>query len=105
MILSALTAKLRAVETVLVDGEDERLARAVLSITARPDFDEAAFTAWLKALSPPPRTTPPSAAERAADQNVRHLVVSTFAVVSADTRELPSLTRARALLLARLQGR
>jgi len=105
MILSALTAKLRAVETVLVDGEDERLARAVLSITARPDFDEAAFTAWLKALSPPPRTTPPSAAERAADQNVRHLLVSTFAVVSADTRELPSLTRARALLLARLQGR
>ncbi len=45
MVLSAITGKLRAVETVLVDGEDERLARAVLSIAARPDFDEAAFAA------------------------------------------------------------
>jgi len=104
-ILTAIAAKLRAVETVLVDGEDDRMARAVQSIAARPDFDEAAFAAWLKALTPPARTTAPSSTERAADQNVRHLVVSTFAVVSADTRDLPSLTRARALLLARLQGR
>lgn len=103
LILTAIAGKLRAVETVLVDGEDERLARAVLSIAARPDFDEAAFAAWLKALSPPPRTTAPSSADRAADQNARHLLVSTFAVVSADTRDLSSL--ARALLLARLQGR
>src|SRR5690606_442624 len=40
LVLSAIDAKLRAVEAPLVHGEDERLARAALSITSRPDFDE-----------------------------------------------------------------
>ena len=103
-ILAGIAAKFRATGTVLIDGEDERVARAVLSITARDDFDAAGFGAWLATLVPPKRAAAPSAADRAADQNVKHLVVSLFAVVSADPRPLPQLDRARALLLAHLKG-
>jgi hypothetical protein len=103
-ILTAISTKLRATDTVLVDGEDERVARAVLSIVAREDADAAGFTAWVKTLGPPVRTAGPTAADRAADQNVRHLLVSLFAVVSADPRPLPQLDRAREVLLAHLKA-
>lgn len=102
-ILSGVSVKFRATGTVLIDGEDERVARAVLSIAAREDFDAAGFEAWLATLVPPKRAAAPTAADRAADQNVKHLVVSLFAVVSADPRSLPQLDRARALLLAHLK--
>ncbi|MCR4373484.1 MAG: DUF2785 domain-containing protein, partial [Acidobacteria bacterium] len=46
-ILSGVSAKFMATGTVLIDGEDERVARAVLSIAAREDFDAAGFEAWL----------------------------------------------------------
>jgi imidazolonepropionase-like amidohydrolase len=104
-ILAGMTAKLRRVESPLVDGEDDRLARAVLSIAARPDFDEAGFAAWLKTMAPPERTVAPTAGQRASDLNVRHLLVSSFAVISADPREASSLARARELLLTQLRGR
>jgi hypothetical protein len=102
-ILNGVSAKFRATGTVLIDGEDERVARAVLSIAAREDFDAAGFEAWLAALVPPKRAAAPTAVDRAADENVKHLVVSLFAVVSADPRPLPQLDRARVLLLAHLK--
>lgn len=103
-ILGGISAKFQSTGTVFIDGEDERVARAVLSIAARDDFDAVAFEAWVKTLSPPKRAAAPTVADRAADQNVTHLVVSLFAVVSADPRPLPQLDRARAILLARLKG-
>jgi hypothetical protein len=103
-ILNAISTKLRATETVLVDGEDERVARAVLSIAARDDFDAAGFTTWVASLAPPKRAAPPTPADRAGDQNVRHLVVSLFAVISADARPLTQLDTARGILLAHLKG-
>lgn len=103
-ILTTLTDKLRATQTVLIDGEDERLARVVLSIAARTDFDATGFAAWVKTLAPPDRAAAPTPAQRASDQNVRHLLVSAFALLSADSRPLPSLTQARALLLGQLKG-
>jgi hypothetical protein len=102
-ILTGISAKLRATDTVLVDGEDERVARAVLSITARDDFDAAAFTTWVASLAPPKRAAAPTPADRAGDQNVRHLVVSLFAILSADPRALPQLDTARQILLAHLR--
>jgi hypothetical protein len=103
-MLGAIEAKLRAVEIPLVHGEDERLARAVLSITSRPDFDEAGFVAWLKAMSPVRRTTPPTPATLAVDQNRKNLLVSLFAVLSTDRRDLEGNTRARALVLDALRA-
>jgi hypothetical protein len=104
-ILSGISAKLRSTYTVLINGEDERLARAVLSIVARPDMDAAGFAAWVNTLAAPDRAGPPTVQDLAVDQNMRHLVVAMFAVISADARELPHIAQARAVLLAHLQGK
>lgn len=101
-ILTAISTKWNGMTTPLVHGEDERMARAVLSLAARPDFDEAAYAAWLKAMTPR-RTTAPTAETLATDQNRRDLLVSLFTVLSTDRRDLPTLTRARTLLLETLR--
>jgi Protein of unknown function (DUF2785) len=103
LILSAISDKWTAVTTPLVNGEDERMARAVLSLIARPDFDEAAFVAWTKVMVPPRRTTPPTVGALATDQNRRDLLVSLFTVLSTDRRDLPTLVKARAILLETLR--
>jgi hypothetical protein len=68
-ILAALTQKLGSVGEVLTHGEDERLARAALSIVARPDFDETGFRTWMATLAPARSTDPPTPASLAAAQN------------------------------------
>jgi hypothetical protein len=103
LVLKAIADKLAMVETPLVHGEDERLARAVLSIAARSDFDEAGFTAWLTTMAPVRRTTAPTPATLAVDQNRRDLLVSLFTVLSTDRRDLAGITRARALVLETLK--
>lgn len=101
-ILTAISDKWHAVTTPLVHGEDERMARAVLSLAARQDFDEAAFAAWLKSMTTR-RTTPPTVETLATDQNRRDLLVSLFTVLSTDRRDLPTITRARTLVLETLR--
>ncbi len=81
-----------------------RKARTVLSIVARTDFDEAGFAAWLKTLAPIRRTTGPTLATLAIDQNRRDLLVALFMVLSTDRRDLPGLTRARTLVFESLRG-
>lgn len=103
LVLTAIADKLAAVPTPLVHGEDERLARAVLSIVARPDFDETGFTAWLAAMAPVRRTTAPSLTTLAIDQNRKNLLVSLFTVLSTDRRDLAGITRARGLVLETLK--
>jgi hypothetical protein len=102
LILTAISDKWNSVTTPLVHGEDERMARAVLSLAARPDFDEAAYAAWLKTMTTR-RTTPPTVETLATDQNRRDLLVSLFAVLSTDRRDLPTIVKARALLLDTLR--
>jgi hypothetical protein len=102
-ILSSISDKLTRVEEVLTHGEDERLARAVLSIAARPDFDAAGFEKWLATFAPVRRTAPPTAAMMAVDQNRKDLIVSLLAVLSTDPRDLSTLPAARAQVLALLK--
>jgi len=104
VVLTAIADKLAAVSTPLVHGEDERLARAVLSIVGRPDFDEAAFAAWLTTMAPVRQTGVPTLATLATGQNRRDLLVSLFAMLSTDRRDLPGITRARAVVLESLKG-
>ncbi len=104
LVLNGIGEKLSAVTTSLVHGEDERLARAVLSIVARADFDDAGFAAWLKTMTPIRRNTDPTLATLATDQNRRHLLTSLFMVLSTDRRDLPGITRARTLVLDVLRG-
>jgi hypothetical protein len=104
LVLNGIGEKLSAVTTPLVHGEDERLARAVLSIVARADFDESGFAAWLKTMTPIRRNTDPTLATLATDQNRRNLLTSLFMVLSTDRRDLPGITRARTLVLDVLRG-
>ena len=102
-VLDAIAAVVHRIETPLTHGEDERLARAVLSIAARPDLNEAAMTAFLKRVAPQRRADPPTVATLAIDGNRRHLLVALHTVLSTDRRDLPSLARVRAAVLETLR--
>jgi uncharacterized protein DUF2785 len=102
-ILTGISEKLGHVEEVLTHGEDERLARAVLSLAARPDLDAAGFEKWLATFVPARRTGPPTPATMAIDQNRKNLIVSLFAVLSTDPRDLATLPAARDQVLGLLK--
>lgn len=94
-ILNAIGAKLAAVDHALIYGEDERLARAVVSIVARPDADLAAFDAFLTTLKPAPIEGRPTPAQLAVRQNRKHVAMALYALLATDNRENKSLAAAR----------
>jgi hypothetical protein len=49
-IVSHIAERLRTARQVFVWGEDARLAAALVSLAARPDFDPAPFNAWFVRL-------------------------------------------------------
>jgi hypothetical protein len=102
-ILTAIAAKLAHVDHVLTHGEDERLARAVVSIVARPDADMPGFQAFLDSLKPVWPGGLPTPAELAVNQNRKHLAVSLYAVLSTDPRDLESLRTAEERVLGLLR--
>lgn len=102
-ILSAIAGKLVALDHVLVNGEDERLARAVAAIITRPDADLASFETFLANLQPLTPDGPPTPGELALNQNRRHLLVSLYAVLSMDERDPESLREARDRVLTVLK--
>jgi len=104
LILGAITDKLSRAGSVYTHGEDERLARAVLSIAARSDLDEAGFRRWAADTARPAEAGPQTPATLAAGQNRKHLLVSLHALLSVDARNTPSMQAARAILLSALKG-
>ena len=86
-ILSAITAKNRDAASPFVQGEDERMARVVISIVRRADFDRTAFTVWLadaKAQAAFPKQ--PSVETLRSQQNLRRLLSSLWSSLTADER-------------------
>ncbi len=74
-ILNAVGKKLKTANVVFSFGEDERLARAVVSLIARKDFDAPAFGAWVSQIRPtPPRTSRPETAVLYANQNIKNML-------------------------------
>jgi hypothetical protein len=102
-VLTAISDKIATVSTPLVHGEDERLARAILSIAARQDFDEAGFSEWITRVASIRPATPMTLASLAVAQNRRNLLVSVYTVLSTDRRDLPTVARARTLVLDALR--
>jgi hypothetical protein len=106
--LEAVARKLAATEVPLVHGEDERLARAVLSIVARTDCDADGLRAFLFRAWPVPGRAAPDAAALARQHNQRHFVLSLHALLAVERRDLPALPAARdaiaAVVAARLRG-
>jgi hypothetical protein len=86
-ILTALAAKNLDAAVVFSQGEDERMARIVISIARRTDFDRAAYSAWLETMAraagfPDPATVPALRSQ----QNARHLLTALFTELSTDER-------------------
>lgn len=102
-ILGAISDKLNEIDHVLAHGEDERLARAVVSIVTRPDADMPSFGAFLDGLKPVSPERLPTPAELAVNQNRKHLAVSLYAVLGTDQRDLKPLREAGDRVLALLE--
>lgn len=98
-ILSALLAKNRDARAPFSQGEDERMARVVISIVRRDDFDRTAFTTWLDAAKDTASfPQKPAVDQLRAHQNVRHLLSALWAELSVDERPSPGAEFARTAL-------
>ncbi len=80
-LLEAITGKLRAAPMVFAFGEDERLARAILSLVNRNDFDRDAFSSWAS-RSRPAGTAQPELAQLRANQNLKNLLAKLDVLLS-----------------------
>jgi len=99
LVLDAIADKLGRVRSTFTAGEDGRLARAVMALIDRDDFDAGAYSKWTRALLQPRRFATTS--QRIAfGQNRLHLVTGLFAQLALD-RE-PSDGRKQALAATRL---
>ena len=102
--LAAIAAKLDTVDEALAHGEDERLARAVLSLLLREDLDRPAVLAWLRTLREPAAgELTPAALVRAHNRGA--LFNQLHVLLAADVRDVPPLAAARALLQDLLRGK
>jgi hypothetical protein len=94
-ILEAITRKLNS-SSVLIYGEDERLARAVLAIVNRKDFDAAVFRQWAEGSRPTAiRAELPPAAQLQAAQNVKNMFSKLDVLLSADSQPTDLVKSAR----------
>jgi hypothetical protein len=102
-ILGAIGDRLRSLDTPLVHGEDERLARVLLSVLAREDFAVKEFIAWLPRAWPRPAKVEP--AELARTHNRRHLLLSLLGLLQIERRALPHADAVRTALTGLLRER
>jgi hypothetical protein len=101
-MLNAIGAKLVTVPVVFTHGEDERLARALLSIVNRADFDRAAFAAWL-AQTKPTVAPRPTVAQLRAIQNWKNTLAKLEVVLPNDPQASEAVVAARTAVRAALK--
>jgi Protein of unknown function (DUF2785) len=86
-ILAALLAKNTGAASSFAQGEDERMARVVISIVRRADFDREGFRSWLTSASAAAKFPQAVTVEALrAQQNVRHLLAALWTELSTDDR-------------------
>lgn len=104
-ILSAIRRKLRSADLVFSFGEDERLARAVLSIVARPDFDATGFHEWTLSCKPvQPATARPPIAELITNQNLKNALAKLEVLLVSLPPDAPHTKDSAAALEEILKG-
>lgn len=84
-LLEAVAHKLHASTIVFTHGEDERFARAVLSIVNRSDFDRTAFSSWTSEAKPARLNVRPTAVELIGAQNVKNLLAKLDVLLDGDS--------------------
>jgi hypothetical protein len=99
--LTAIGTKLTTVAIVFTHGEDERMARALLSIVNRTDFDHAAFAAWL-ANTKPAVPAKPTVGQLSAIQNWKNALAKLEVLLSNEPS--PSEASVAARTSERRQG-
>ena len=100
--LTAIGTKLTTVPVVFTHGEDERIARALLSIVNRTDFDQAAFAAWL-ARTKPAVPAKPTVAQLSASQNWKNALAKLEVLLSNEASPSDAAMAARTALRAALK--
>jgi Protein of unknown function (DUF2785) len=86
-VLEALAAKNRGAAAPFSQGEDERMARVVMSIVRRADFDRNAFRSWLTTMQSASKFPQPATVDALrAQQNARHLLTALWTELSVDDR-------------------
>jgi hypothetical protein len=86
-VLIALLAKNTSASAPFSQGEDERIARVVISIVRRADFDREGFRTWLAAAQAAAKfPAQPTVESLRASQNVRHLLTALWTELSVDDR-------------------
>ena len=89
---------------VFFNGEDERLARAVLSVVNRNDFDRVGFAAWVSRTTPRRPTSPlPKVEEMQAAQNITNLFAKLEVLLSVDSQPSEATQAARDSVRAALK--
>lgn len=108
-LLAAIDAKARRFGTVFQWAEDARIADVIVALASRPDFDQAAFDAWLAAL--PPRRTALWANAPAIDparfhevQNLTLILRAALAGLSMPAELPPQAAAARGSVIATLRA-
>jgi len=86
--LNAIGQKLVTSPVVFTHGEDERFARALLSLVNRKDFDPAQFTEWLGEILSRSPVGARESAVRVAREAVKRLAVNRAVVWSATCHAL-----------------
>jgi len=90
-----IARKIATVPVVFTHGEDERLARAVLSIVNRSDFDHAAFASWAAQAKPPRLPATPTSAELSGAQNLKNFLAKLSVLLDADSHPSDTVQSAR----------
>jgi uncharacterized protein DUF2785 len=101
--LDAIGQKLAAAGVVFTFGEDERFARALLSLTARKDFDAPGFAAWL-ARNTPAVPAKPAIAQLRAAQNWKNVLAKLEVLLSSDPQPPEAAAAARTALRETLKA-
>jgi len=104
-ILGAINRKMRSAEIVFTFGEDERMARAVLSIVARKDFESHAFQEWLANCKPVPLTSAsPSLGDLRTNQNLKNMLAKPEVLLVDLPPDAPHAKEAAAAVEKTLNG-
>jgi len=106
-ILEAVRAKFtRLGDPVYVWGEDERLARTLMSLVRRSDFEPALIDPWLEGLATVHKSASgmalPDPALLAADRNASNLLKSLLALLSQPAETAPAVAPVRVRVVAAL---
>jgi hypothetical protein len=103
-ILDGITTKLSGAAGVFTHGEDERFARAVLSVIRRQDFDQEGFRGWVNRSRPAlPGSGRPTPAQLRASQNVKNLLAKLEVLLSLDGQASQGVQAARDSVRAALK--